>query len=447
MKEDVSRAYRRVRLRPDCCKWMILILPPTADGKQYYAVRLSQPFGHNASAHAWGVVARSLKWQLTRVEHPAAGLRLFDMYVDDLYAFGSEGFLQMLSSRFAQYCVVAGDGARAVEKHAIAEWFASLGWMFNDEHDVVMPNIKGWMNMVALFFNEIPEDIKPGDPLAVTTLLRAGSFGSRYSQAFYVLRPYCHGLYGNVKGAHMNAVRHVSVRTVQDIAMWRMFIRAAHQRMSLLSVPVEWPMVLQWTPVEQAGHADRVLFVDACTSQHMCGAFVEGLLWCQYVCPVLTHMVNSAPVRVDINVFEMLGVVMGVLVVLREDTTVKHIHVWCDNTSSVAWASSNRVDSPLLCFLLQVLTLAAAYRRVLVTVGWIKGEVNIVADAISRNFLVPSGTQIRRSLPLNQCVHPPKGLSRCIKTVSSLRHNVTSVSTRCAHIVLAGTSTRDSAGS
>jgi hypothetical protein len=441
----VSRAYRRVRLRPPGCVYMLLLLPPTADGKQYYAIRLSQPFGHNASAHAWGVVARSLKFQLTRVDHPAALLPLFDMYVDDLYAFGSGEFLQLLSECFARYCTVAGEGARAEEKHAICEWFSSLGWLFNDQFDVVLPNVKGWLNMVALFFSEIPADIAPGDALPVTVLLRAGSFGSRYSQAFYVLRPFCHGFYGNVKGAHTNAIRHVSARTVQDIAAWRMFIRAAHLRPALLSVPVAWPMVLQWNPPEQAAHADRVLYVDACTSQRMCGAYVEGLLWGQYVCPVRTHLVEAEETIVDINVLEMLGVVVGVLAVLSKDPHVKHIHVWCDNTSSVAWADTNRVHSPLLCFLLQVLTLAAAYRRVLISVGWIKGERNVMADAVSRNFIVPNGARIRESLPLQLIVYPPRGLSRAIKIVSSLRRNATSVITQCVHTVLAGLSTKDSA--
>jgi hypothetical protein len=49
LKEDISRAYRRVRLKPSSCMSMILQLPPTDVGITYYAIRLSQPFGHNAS--------------------------------------------------------------------------------------------------------------------------------------------------------------------------------------------------------------------------------------------------------------------------------------------------------------------------------------------------------------------------------------------------------------
>ena len=74
LKEDISRAYRRVRLAPSSCLRMVLQLPPTADGTSYYAVRLSQPFGHNASAHGWGVVA-SHRAQAPWGDHTSAIIR------------------------------------------------------------------------------------------------------------------------------------------------------------------------------------------------------------------------------------------------------------------------------------------------------------------------------------------------------------------------------------
>jgi hypothetical protein len=85
LKEDISRAYRRVRLAPPSCLKMVLQLPPTEEGTTYYAIRLSQPFGHNASAHGWGVVARALEFRLRNIQHPIPSQGLFGMYVDDLY--------------------------------------------------------------------------------------------------------------------------------------------------------------------------------------------------------------------------------------------------------------------------------------------------------------------------------------------------------------------------
>jgi hypothetical protein len=107
------------------------------------------------------------------------------MYIDDLYAFAPEGYLRHLSATFADAARVAGADARAVEKSAILETFQSLGWLFSDALDAVMPNTKGWLNLLSLFFSVIPWNIQPGDRLPVTILMRAGSYASRYSQAFY----------------------------------------------------------------------------------------------------------------------------------------------------------------------------------------------------------------------------------------------------------------------
>jgi hypothetical protein len=388
LKEDISRAYRRVRLTPPSCLRMVLQLPPTAEGVTYYAIRLSQPFDHNASAHGWGVVARALEFRLANISHPVPATGLFGMYVDDLYAFAPEEYLRLLSTSFADAARVAGTGARAVEKSAIQAVFQSLGWLFSDTLDAVMPNTKGWLNMLSLFFSVFPWDIQAGDRIPVTTLLRAGSYASRYSQAFFSMRAFCHGFYGNVRGASPFATRAVSVRTVHDIAVWRFFLCLAYHRPAILSVPVRWPCLLNADPEMQARHADRVAYVHAASSHQMCGAYIQDLIWSQFPCPVHQHFVGGAPVPVSINV----------LVALNADPTITHLHVWCDNTTSVAWADLNRTNSPLCSFLLQLLTLLGASRRVLVTVGWIEGVRNIMADAISRNFLVTNGVALKDGL-------------------------------------------------
>lgn len=451
LKEDISRAYRRVRLHPPSCMTMVLLLPPTADGISYYAIRLSQPFGHNASAHGWGVVARALEFKLSLVTCPAPSTGLFGMYVDDLFAFGSRPFLKAMSHAFTEASHVAGTGARAVDKSEICDMFQSLGWLFVDDLDAVFPNTKGWMNMLSLFFTVIPWHIKPGDKLPVLTLLRAGSYASRYSNAFYSMRPFCHGFYGNVRGASPYTTRKVSARTVHDISVWRFFLCMAYHQPSILSVPIAWPVILQYNPEEQARHADRVVYVDASLSHFLCGAYIEGLAWCQFQPPVQTYMSEGSRTTVSINVLEMMGVLVGVLIAITEQPSITHLHVWCDNSSSVAWADSQRTNSTLLSFLLQLLTLLGASRRVLFTVGWIKGARNVMADAISRQFLVTNGDNLQATL-LHQTATCPQAFlhptfSQGIKTVSRLRHNETSTIIRCVHTVMVGINTSGSASS
>jgi hypothetical protein len=57
----------------------------------------------------------------------------------------------------------------------------------------------------------------------------------------------------------------------------------------------------------------------------------------------------------------------------------------------------------MLCLCLQLLTLFGASRRVLITVGWIKGAENHMADAISRAFQVPNGSELHRQLLQSSC--------------------------------------------
>jgi hypothetical protein len=382
--------------------------------------------------------------------HPVPASGLFGMYIDDLYAFAPEGYLRHLSATFADAARVAGAGARAVEKSAVLETFQSLGWLFSDALDAVMPNTKGWLNLLSLFFSVIPWNIQPGDRLPVTILMRAGSYASRHSQAFFSMKAFCHGFYGNVKGASPFATRTVSVRTVHDIAVWRFFLCMAYHRPAILSVPVLWPCLLTEDPEAQARHADRVAYVDAASSSHMCGAFIENLTWCSCACPVQSNFVGSNAVLVSINVLEMLGVILGALIALNADPTITHLHVWCDNTTSVAWADSNRTNSPLCSFLLQLLSLLGTSRRVLITVGWIKGIRNVMADAISRNFLVLNGDALKNGLLANtKCPRAPtpRALSSAIKAVSAMRYHETSTIIRWLHTVMAGESTSASAPS
>jgi hypothetical protein len=423
LKEDVSRAYRRVRIALSSCRWVVIRLPVGDDGVEYYGIRLSQPFGHTAAGYAWGVVARAIEWYLNREVAGVATESLYGMYVDDLYAFAIESLLRSLSELFTEACTVAGQDARDVKKSQISTRLESLGWMFIDDCDMVLPNKKGWLNLLSLFFSTIPWDVSTRNKMPVKVLMKLGSYASRYSQVFYPLRASCHGFYGNVQGASPFAVRALSARTVQDIWVWRMFLMLAHRQPAILSVPVSWPVVATWPPEQQAAHADRVVYVDASGRRRMCGAYVADSFWCQYVCPAQQYMYKSALVPVNINVLEMLGVIMGAYLTIMHIPDVQHVHIWCDNMSSVAWADSRRTDSALLCLCLQLLTLLGASRRVLITVGWIKGAENHMADAISREFQVPNGNALHQQLLQSPCTRLdiPTHFTQAIRDASRMR--------------------------
>ena len=449
-KEDVSRAYHRVRIAAEDCPCMVVLLPPDRNGVQYYAVRLSQPFGHNASGHAWGVVSRAIEWRMDELLRaspacpPAAIPRqLLGMYVDDLYSFAGHAFLLHVADAFDRASRVAGAGARDMAKQDITLELQSLGWTFIDRFDAVLPNPKGWFNLVSLFFVTIPWDLRPKDKLPAQLLLRMGSYASRYSRALLPLRSFVHAFYGDAGDASVFAVRSVSARTVQDVAMWRLFLRLAYHRPMLMTTPVHWPVVATLSPQEQADRADCVAFVDAATSSHAIGAFIQDVAWAYFVCPVLTHFLKSACVQLHINVLEMMAVVSGALLALIACPDVSHVHVWGDNTTSVAWSDSNRVNSPLCCFLTQLLTLMGASRRTLITVGWVAGVRNPTADAISRDFKVPQGEHYRALLacPPHRRLPLPPAFMTGIMRASEMWHCKTFEIAQSARTVLDGINT------
>jgi hypothetical protein len=454
LKEDISRAYRRIRIRPVDCPLMIDLLPPTANGISYYAIRLSQPFGHNASGHAWGVVSQAILWHMEQALHPCRPSPtppitgpLQDMYVDDLFAFGSQDYLQHASRAFHSAARVAGEGAVDEAKHGLSASLMSLGWAFFDRLDAVLPNPKGWFTLINLFFREVPWDLQRGHRLTNKLLMRLGSYASRYSRALLPLRAFTQGFHGNIgRGGSTMILRAVTAKTVQDLWMWRIVLRLAAQQPMLMATPPLWPVVHHLEPDQQAKMADIVVYVDACTSFHACGAYVEGDLCAQFVCPAPTHYVNSAVQQVHINYLEMMSVVGGALIVLNAHPDITHLHVWGDNTTSVSWAQTNRVLSPLACFFTQVLSLLGASRRVLITVGWVAGERNPWADALSRFFSVPDGPQYLSRLqdPKYRHLYPPQEFLDAITTVCRSSPLKTSTFTQCVRTTLGGTSSQRS---
>ena len=423
LSEDVSRAYRRCRFRPEDCPLVTVILPPTRDGRQFYAIRMSHSFGDNTSAHVWGVPARALKWFVDQSEDLPGVANRSDIYVDDYYCFGPEETLSTVSTVFTLACSMAGDGARDIAKSRSSRELELLGWTFLEQFGIVRPNSKGWYSLLALFFHELPWEIQRGSRLSVQLLMRLGSYASRYSQAYPALRSFCHGFYGDIRGSQPLAQRRISARTAQDVWIWRMFLMIGYYHPHAMATPLEWPSLYRASSDDQAQHADCVVFVDAALGTNMCGAYIDGVAWCQFTAPINTYYREAVQCALDINVLEMIGTVLGVLLALaRSPPNIDHVHVWCDNTSSVSWADSQRVHSPLVCLLLQVVTLSSAARRILVTVGWIQGVENHIADAISRNFQVTNGSNIKRRLTASsaQCVLPPPTFAAGIVNVSSM---------------------------
>jgi hypothetical protein len=226
-------------------------------------------------------------WGRTLAASPRVsdGASLHDFYGE---AVPSSSFAALVDGA-NRYCEVAGDNARDVSRSAIMVKFESLGWLFGENAKFGFPNTKGLLNLNTLFFTTVPWNIQRDDSVSVILLMRLGSYTSRYSQAITPMKAFCHGFYGDTRGASPFSTRRVSARTVQDMWMCRTFLCLAYHHPSLLSVSIEWPVVNTWAPEAQAAHADSVVFVDAALSHNCCGVFINGILWCQHLSPIISN--------------------------------------------------------------------------------------------------------------------------------------------------------------
>jgi len=101
---------------------------------------------------------------------------------------------------------------------------------------------------------------------------------------------------------------------------------------------------------------------------------------------------------------------------------------------------THRAHHPIHLYLLQVVAFLKVTYNVTVTAGHVPGEVNVFADAASRNFLLENGKgpELRRELNLLPRVPWPTGLLTAINAVAMRRCSTTSTRVRDALTALAG---------
>ena len=66
------------------------------------------------------------------------------------------------------------------------------------------------------------------------------------------------------------------------------------------------------------------------------------------------------------------------------------MHVFCDNTSALRWVVTNKARDHAHTMLLLILCALQEELGILVTSSHIPGVRNVIADAISRSFNVPT---------------------------------------------------------
>lgn len=237
----------------------------------------------------------------------------------------------------------------------------------------------------------------------------------RLANIIPALLPFSRGLAFNSRGVPFNSpTLLLSRRAVADIWLWRAVWVHAIADATWLSIPIHIPLLLRRLPGEsdtdrasrQSSAASYTIFADACTTINGLGTYIPTIGWAQAFVPSLTTYFRHDDVSqpININALEFLAALLSIthlLYYLRAcaiPTLRMHIHVYTDNSNCKSWMTTYCTSHPLHCFLLQVFSLLQTSLGLIVTVGHVKGSLNIWADAASRNFICPEGPSLQAHL-------------------------------------------------
>jgi hypothetical protein len=395
--EDVSRAYRRVKVCPPYCLLQVLNLPHIDGFPPLYSIGMSGRFGYCGAGHTWAVAARALVWRFNQRCRDIGSPTYGQIYVDDLTFFPRRSQDQILIEYWTANCTsLCGKAARKASKAQCGPVSPSIGWVFSQPDERVFISEKGYLSLVACFFDLFPIGIRSNQAVAVTTLMRTAALTRRYVASMYTMGPFCSGFHRDLKGVtHYRGTRRISFRTVCDVWAWRAHLSICFRRLADLAIPIAWPPLRKLSATELIQRADSLVYVDAASTDRLIGVYVVNSLWSQFQFPSPRYYNRSRLEETTIAVMEMCGIVAGALLALQDpkqppQPTPRHVHIVTDNTNAYYWSLSHKSSCPVLYFLLQTLALIAAQGSLMITHSWTSSTTNPVADAISRNFREPA---------------------------------------------------------
>jgi hypothetical protein len=437
---DYDRWFKRVRLVPG--QVGLLAMPFHIDGVAHVVIPLvgqfgCQEFNYMASQASAFIYARVRARDIATYGGPirlclsddTAGFIPPALYPADDVAF----------TALAEHH--AGHNAAPPTKKELQTVKTTVGALY-DLSDMSAPTIgiseTLFLKLVCVFFLELPRDLVPGRTrIKYKQYQRMGSYMHLAASFIPPVRPFTHSVYANITGVHhtTDSVA-VSHRSVTDITFWRATLYGTMYNTQWLRVPMHvLPLTTRPPDVDaaafahhQAAHAHAIIGTDAATNEAgtatwgggwtacragpATGEPAQPAAWGTYQLPLFRPFLDSGALSPDelarcdqINLYEAIVVVLACDAVLDQWDSLfgdrpahLHLHVWCDNTSAIAWLTRYKNHHPLINLVLQVWSRLQCEHHVTLTLGHIPGVENTVPDAISRRFRVEGGSAIQASL-------------------------------------------------
>lgn len=412
---DAADAYHRIRTRPRDVPLMALAFFDGAEALVY--LPLTNEFGSQDSNYQWAIPAAALIAPVLQRDYLRHGCYMSSVYTDDFWHFDDAAGCDEFEADFTAHAnATIGLDAVKPSKTIKAKALALHGYFVDCADGTIGVTERIYARFLAMLLDDVPREPAAGAaiPLAIVQALASYSFHCAALMPFMQAFRKCFSF--NTRRSHIRgATAFLTARSIRAVWTWRSALLAALQYPSLLCVPISVPLLLRRLPGEDrvmraarhAGDAVCVGYADACTDGHGLGGYIPARGWFSTAAPeIRTYWrADGALSAVDINPLEFLAVLLlaEIMVQLHPPPPGtapphRHFHIWCDNSSTVAWATNSSAAHPLHLFITQALVRLQATTNSTFTFGSIAGALNIHADAASRNFDCPNGAALRAFL-------------------------------------------------
>ena len=430
LTSDYSAYYKRFPI--DVTQATLLATSVDIDGEELVAIPLVDPFGlQDSNAHAKCTTAAM--HAINAAEHIRRwGTVLQTTYVDDTIAFAPTDELKNIIQPLiiSTSTRILGPNGTNMKKTKIDDALNALGFRYDCIAETVGLTAVWFEKLVCVVFEELPQHPTAGQQLRLRQLQRTASYMLRSSRVITALRPFSRGIYRNISGVHDSdhALVRLTADSVVDILAFRDVLRHCWADTRCLSVPMTTPPLTTRGDGEsnealwhrQAATAHDIIHADACTDMVASPAGNWGAGWVttthasptptaygMYTIPRLSAEKPSTQIlHTDtINVYEFLAALIALTAITIRGrppfipaTAQWHVHIWTDNTCCLSWMTSHKSKHPLIVHLLRTFSTIQVGSNLLVTMGHIPGCKNTLADAASRGFQTPTGSQSSTAL-------------------------------------------------
>ena len=411
VKTDFDAWYKHIRVSPRAAPLLAYVI--YLDGHPHVVIPLTEVFGSQDSNYHSNFGGSCIYAHMRQRAWARFGGDVGHLYSDDHVEWVPE---TAASSELTAIAAIAdaAAGAHTIQfnKTEIGPVVDCIGARFDSDRLVVSPTSTLFLKLICLLFLETPKSLTAGLLVSVSWLQRLSSYMILASDFITPLRPFSRGPAHNTAGREMRRSVPLESNTLVDILFWRAVLLYSCYDASWLIQPVSIPPLFRdlpnESPEEQCSRrslsADYFVYSDACKDANRRGVgFLitdragNLLLWGGHM---LSHDFLDAA---DINVLECLAAVLALDAfahIIRQPTSANsvHLHQFTDNTSTLSWLTSYRSRSSVHAYLLQLSSHLQIQRKCIVTRAHIKGKLNVLADAISREFDCPNGNQCYQTL-------------------------------------------------